>query len=1194
MKSISWIILLFSILLPFQPVCANEEYLTVEERNRRAQEDMMRLMEAMKAENDAKKNGTFVYEEMDYSIYTNIWDFKNIFGNLPSDPGPEYFKSRGRIWQQREQSRHFEYARQVDFDFVVVPIQDFSDKYDLTSRLYPAELIAKKIAEVTGKKVLSPELFHRASDTLQPVIQEYKIVDPGNPGEATFVCLYLKVAKDWRFRGDKKLFHELAVVVTDSGGTIEKFKIFRIGEVSDTETLEVMIKERADEIVSFITQKQVQASTPISSGEKAEEKWKAEGAISELMNRLRTPLDHAAYLQLLALLTPQDFEEERQHLFERSLLALQAASQDNWIHRLLKARGLHYLHRRPQAMTLLKGVQKAELQALRAYLNGNFSKLKEYYPSISSPLLATMSFLEFDELSLEYGKKRPQLPAQLVGEGWKQLVERAVGVRQAWYYQDDEEILTAMKGILPSIHTMEQEAQGELLPFTNQQERDLPTLLKELLLSNIGESALDPAALPYSDTLVSTDIHNLFMHILADSIVRDLQRIVYLQGLYERGIDFAQKRSPYFEGLPGFSYYNGLALYKMALQSSRHQRKYLLQEAYAKTCDVMETTPSHHKYHALSKDLRKFIRYKGLSSKENNQQCHILYKSSFPSDQKGYRYEVANINSLITDHENKRIEDAQFDLLMSERFDGHPEKIQWKAKTLWQANQREEAITYLQKLIKEDFQAWGIYSLLGDYLMEDGQVKAAGRAYFSFPDFFSIPSGRRVGTGNLSYQAGANILRTSHYQEALPFFNFAGSIGTGSGSEMRSRFELACLEGDFKKAAEEALHEWERYESKPAFGRYALMLQLMGYGGEVEDDVTALLQEKGAKGQKYINSLWGAYLLEKNINGADLLSILEQIQGIVASNGSHDMKNNGHRAAFEVAFQDRMLTPDILDSLKKLAPELAFRPRDESQFSRIALGLPEEGEPEKTAANKKVESIFEPSREYADVYEGCIFLQRQEYHKAFETFLEYDRYAPVSKALLQGNREGDRILPHAVMAFIASEEFSIEKLQQMISAREKNKKSDLTTAIDYLLTAILHAAKGSMDKALHSLEIAPLTFVRSGSDLDWYQLVCAAEWLFDYTGETAFQNLALEWVDRLQVIYPYLSWPYAFEALHGAEEPARIEASAYAWYLNRNSLWLSQVPESIRREGEAAWPTIQQSLARGQEELEGKPEETSI
>lgn len=1178
MKNFSWLTLLFLLYSSSHIAAAQENYITVEERNRRAQQDVMRLMKEMQEVAAAKKDGTYVPKETDYSQYTNIIDFKNVFGNLAADPEPASFIEQGRIWQQNNQQRHFDYLKNIEFDIIVVPIQDFSKKYDLTSLLFPAELLAEKITSITGKKVLPPGLFIHSIDSLRPVMQEYQITQSENRENITYVCLYLKIAQDWEFIGEGTLFHKLAVVVTDSGGKIDKFKIFAIGEASDEQTIEVMIQNNIDEIATFITGKQPQTPPALLSSNSNNIDWAVEGTLEELLKKLHTPLDHAAYLQLIGLLTPQDFDSERKHLFQRSLIALDKETSSTPDHKLLEARALHYLHRRPQAMKILKECTTPELRALKAYLNGNYPALKDNSATIKSPLLATLAFLELDELSLEYGKTPPSFPENFIGESWLQLLLRAAGVRQHWYTQDDQEIAIAMKTILPVLHEMEQEVRKEMLPYIDQQVNDMSTLSKELLMHTLSEAALDPAVLPYTDKLVRTDIYNLFRNIIADSVVRSLRKKVYLQALYERGVNFAWKRSALFEGHPGYSYYYALGLYNMALQHSRHQRHYFLREAAKKTCDVMDTTPAHNLYHELSKELRKSLIHKGFN--ENSQRCsNLQYRSFYPSNKKDYNYLVTDIASLTTAHSKKKIDENTFKEIMSNRFDGHPDKIQWKATSLKKTEGNKQAISYLQDQIKNDIQVWGIYRMLGDYLIEDGSIQAASKAYFSFPDLITLPSKRRVATANIAHEIGERFYRTAHSQKAIPFYTLSNSIGTGAGSEMKSRFRLACLKGDFNTAAEEAYKHWQRYESKSAFGNYALILQLMGYDEKIDEDISALLVEKGTQGQYYNTNLWTAYLTDKTIKAEDTAISLKNLQALSQANTSLSLKKNIHKAAFKSAFIDRKLSSANLKLLEKIAPETSFRPRIESQLSRLILGLSTDvSKEEKTTQKLQSKAIRAHSRRYTDLYKGCMFLQHKDVQQALTAFLDYERYSFASNRSLTGKIQGDLVFPYALKTFVESDHFSKDKLDLILQARENNKDREFSNFTDHLVNAIAFSVKGETEAAFHSLKKAPLSFITYESELEWYQLVHLTEWLYEYTANTDFLSLALLWVNKLQILYPYLSWPHAFEALYESEDDKRIEAAAYAWYLDRNSYWLSRTPESIRQAGKTAWPKIQQKM----------------
>ncbi|MET0119410.1 MAG: hypothetical protein ABW124_00075, partial [Candidatus Thiodiazotropha sp. 6PLUC9] len=48
-------------------------------------------------------------------------------------------------------------------------------------------------------------------------------------------------------------------------------------------------------------------------------------------------------------------------------------------------------------------------------------------------------------------------------------------------------------------------------------------------------------------------------------------------------------------------------------------------------------------------------------------------------------------------------------------------------------------------------------------------------------------------------------------------------------------------------------------------------------------------------------------------------------------------------------------------------------------------------------------------------------------------------------------------------------------------------------------------------------------------------------------------------------------WAYAFEALYSENQQDRIRASGFALYLDRDSYWLSMVPDEIKKLGKEWW-----------------------
>ncbi len=113
--------------------------------------------------------------------------------------------------------------------------------------------------------------------------------------------------------------------------------------------------------------------------------------------------------------------------------------------------------------------------------------------------------------------------------------------------------------------------------------------------------------------------------------------------------------------------------------------------------------------------------------------------------------------------------------------------------------------------------------------------------------------------------------------------------------------------------------------------------------------------------------------------------------------------------------------------------------------------------------------------------------------------------------------------------------------------------------------SVVLATRGEVDKALAMLEsafnIRPHT--NSRVIFSYYQIIELTEFLYQMTGDSRFIDTGLNWAEGFRKIQPQISWAHAFVAKYSRNEKLRIEAAAYAGYLDPKSAWLKSVPQPI-------------------------------
>lgn len=122
----------------------------------------------------------------------------------------------------------------------------------------------------------------------------------------------------------------------------------------------------------------------------------------ELVDPVDSTMEAALRLQLFASLHPAG-EMEARLLWERSLLTLDRMAEDALNVRLMRARALLHLGRRPAALALIAHPRDAAETALFALAQGNLSATESATAAITAPGLRLISALESQSLRRDYG-----------------------------------------------------------------------------------------------------------------------------------------------------------------------------------------------------------------------------------------------------------------------------------------------------------------------------------------------------------------------------------------------------------------------------------------------------------------------------------------------------------------------------------------------------------------------------------------------------------------------------------------------------------------------------------------------------------------------------------------------------------------------------------------------------------------------
>ncbi|MGC2061400.1 MAG: hypothetical protein WA610_00350, partial [Thermodesulfovibrionales bacterium] len=368
----------------------------------------------------------------------------------PMAPKSEWMESQKKLFNLL--------LKNSKFDILIVPFQVRGYAIDEIGRSLMTRYLSKRIEDSTSLTVPDPTLIARAFGPMRS-IEDDEIFSLANE-----IKVKLLVRGYVGHDANERMKVILKVQMRDSDGKLDADTPVTLLEWND-----VAFSHGGPPSEAFLSiLDDIMSKIPVSATKKVEKKsyQKEEnqnlpGSISALVKPTSiTPVVSAFDLQLLGMLYPEDhFADDvsaRENLFERSLVALSGISTQSPDYRLLKARALFYLNRRPAALVALTSPATPEEKAFMAYLNGNLPDLEKWRSEIRSPLKKLLADIEINDLRVSYGNKpytdetikkiadsRPE---------WEMLISRRLKGKDNWYLQANVVIKKMLDELFPLVN----------------------------------------------------------------------------------------------------------------------------------------------------------------------------------------------------------------------------------------------------------------------------------------------------------------------------------------------------------------------------------------------------------------------------------------------------------------------------------------------------------------------------------------------------------------------------------------------------------------------------------------------------------------------------------------------------------------------------------------------------------------------
>lgn len=895
------------------------------------------------------------------------------------------------------------------------------------------------------------------------------------------------------------------------------------------------------------------------------------------IDRFSSPEVRAYYLQFLGMLYPEQSVSKEQ-LFERSLVVLRELSPQSSAYKVLKARALFYLYRRPAAVAVLGSPNDAEEKALLAVLDGNLQLLNKSMKDIKETLPRLIAQIERMDLLWRYSPDQAGSESinNIIREypGWGMIFARRFHHQDGWNVQSNLEVKKELDRLFPiSGFTAEdivksKMAIGELpvddddIDFSvyNHYRRMMETQPEKLIVNE-------------SNVIVNRDALDLMVSIGESNLLKKI-RLRRMQALYDEMLKLADRYNTVYNGYPEMAYLKAFALYRIANSKQGQAQKNLLEEANQiqknvcywsqgqtevssnRSCsgnNIYDADYPRRWYWEFSNDPDKLADRKYRGPEEIDQRGNIAITRF---DRKGLmNYDLSLLYtqtdfSILSSYYNElqklHMPDETAVLLEKnkQRFVGNSARTTFFAQIAEKEGDVKHARSIYEEAIAVQANDWNAYAGLSSLLMRQGDYKAASEAALKYP-LFSIskeesknPSVDTVSFSNHAFAVGTDLWWNGAAEEAKPLLKLSAGYDTGSGAGMWSTIFLATLEHDFTKAAQASLENAKRYNLTEAYGGYMEFLHVMGY----HDEAWSVLQQM--QNRSYGEIDWTPVLVGHRMEGK---TKDEQIQWLKKQPASELMSQSTRIFTFRVYALDRDTDINLTTQLRTVQEQL--EPLKSGSQPPISQTPKKPSNPmeQKLAGQKEafLKVTGDPIPPFAD---GYTLLKRHRFAEAYEKFKI--RFLSRSGFLIR-NYLFNFAMPY--LSWSAAKSGALPDIESYLSEYKKEVGDDFDY---YLSMAFLAEGKNEHREAIKNLNAARYHLENmNGMRLfpGLYQLAEACEWLYEDSKFEGYRDLLLEFAKRRQIIRPVDSWAYAFEAKYAKSDADRTRALAITLYLDKQS-----------------------------------------
>jgi tetratricopeptide (TPR) repeat protein len=1088
---------------------------------------------------------------------------------IPVDLGMTRFggKNPKSAWQESEKALNAAVLGRDSYDVLVVPFQVGGYAIDRVDRSLMTRYLVRDLELSTNLKFPSPTMVARALGEACRTFDDHDVFQLANKlGVKQIIRGYvghdlnerMNVTLVVQTRNEEEYF--------SSSTKTEKYSWHDIA-ISDERT-------PADAFVSIMHD--ISARLQIPKTPKKESRNYLAGSTPALPAELRglvinsssSPLVRAYYLQLLALLHPEESVSKEQ-LFERSLVVLRELSPRASDYKILKARALFHLYRRPAAVVVLSEPKGAKEKALSAVMDGNLQLLRKSINDIKTDLPRLIAQIELSDLLWQYSpdQARSEFIDSIIRQwpGWEKILARRLNHWDGWNVQSNLEVKKELDRLFPVAgFTAEDIVKSKMAIGEQPMDDDDVDFSVYNHYRRMMENQPEKLAVNELNGAVDRDVLDLMVSIGESNLLKKI-RLRRMQALYDEMIKLVDRYSAIYGGHPEMAFLKALALYRIADSKQGQVQKNLREEAdqiqrnvcywsqgqtgvsSQRSCvryNFYDADYPRRSYWQFSHDPAELTDRKYRGPQELAQRGHLSitrfdwkevmnYELSLLYTQTGFSVLSSYYDKL---QQLQMYEEAAALLEKNRhRFIGNSSRTSFFAQVAEQEGDVKRASSIYEEAIALQPNDWAPYQGLSSLLIQQGDFKTASKTALKYPLFSVAEDGREnpaidtVALSNHAFHIGRNLWWSGATKEAKPLLQLSAGYDTGSGAEMWSGTFLALLDHDFQKAAQMSLVNAKRYNMIEAYGNYIELLHVMGY----HDEAWAVLPQ--IQSVRYGVMNWGPVLLGLRMEGK---TTEEQIQWLKKQPMAAFTSQDAVAFTFLVHTFDREPDMNLSEKLQSVREQIEA---SKTELKAPVSQKPKQQSPTATSPNEKfLKRLGAPIGVLPD---GYPLLKKHQFSDAYE------------KLRFSGGWITKDMFSFAIPYFVwsAAKSGRVSEVESYLAEYKKVLGDDFDY---YLSQAFLSDSKKDHQEAIRHLERARYHLQHvNGIRLfpAWYQLAETCEWLYEDSKFEGYRELLLKFVRLRQTIRPMDSWAYAFEAKYTRSDPDRTRALAITLYLDRQS-----------------------------------------